>query len=84
MTDTQAKQTNDFESKISKLQSIVEKLENDASVTLEDSMSLFEQGLALTGECVNDLNEMQARIAALNNKLDTILGRAGDGEKNDY
>ena len=72
-----AKQTvtsGDFENKLSELQKIVSKLENDSDVTLEDSMSLFEQGLKLTKECVNDLSELSSRIAELNNQLDLILG----------
>lgn len=64
----------DFENRLSVLQKIVSKLENDQSVTLEDSMSLFEQGLKLTKECVDDLTALSARIAELNNQLDLILG----------
>lgn len=66
----------DFESKIAQLQQIVDKLESDSSVTLEDSMALFEQGLSLTGECVGELNAMQAKIGELNKKLDIILGKS--------
>ncbi|MDE7164567.1 MAG: exodeoxyribonuclease VII small subunit [Clostridiales bacterium] len=72
-----AKQTvtsGDFENKLGELQKIVSKLENDSDVTLEDSMSLFEQGLKLTKECVNELSELSSRIAELNNQLDLILG----------
>ncbi len=72
-----------FEEKIGRLQTIVEKLENDGNVTLEDSMSLFEQGLVITDECVNELNAMQARIAELDKKLDIILGRSETAENND-
>lgn len=63
----------DFEKKIADLQSIVDKLESDKTVTLEDSMSLFENGIKITRECVDDLNAMQARIAALNKELDLII-----------
>ena len=64
----------DFENKLGELQKIVSKLENDSDVTLEDSMSLYEQGLKLTKECVDDLSALSTRIAELNNKLDLILG----------
>lgn len=63
----------DFEKKIADLQSIVDRLEGDKSVTLEDSMSLFESGIAITRECVDSLNAMQARISALNKELDLII-----------
>ena len=78
MAQVKSSGENDFEKKIAMLQSIVDKLESGSDISLEDSMSLFEQGLALTGECVNELNAMQNRIAELNDKLDIILGRTGD------
>lgn len=64
----------DFENKLNQLQKIVSRLENDSDVTLEDSMSLYEQGLKLTKECVDDLSALSSRIAELNNQLDLILG----------
>ena len=64
----------DFENKLCELQKIVSRLENDSDVTLEDSMSLYEQGLKLTKECVDDLSGLSSRIAELNNQLDLILG----------
>lgn len=64
----------DFENKLGELQKIVTKLESDQSVTLEDSMSLYEQGLKLTKECVDDLSALSSRIAELNDRLDLILG----------
>ena len=68
------KHSADFENKLGELQKIVSKLESDQSVTLEDSMSLYEQGLKLTKECVDDLSALSSRIAELNNRLDLILG----------
>lgn len=70
----------DFEAKIAELQKIVGRLESDGSVTLEDSMSLFESGLKLTKECVDDLSAMQAKISELNNQLDLILRQPLFGE----
>ena len=68
------KHSADFENKLGELQKIVSKLESDQRVTLEDSMSLYEQGLKLTKECVDDLSALSSRIAELNNRLDLILG----------
>ncbi|MDE6401252.1 MAG: exodeoxyribonuclease VII small subunit [Clostridiales bacterium] len=73
----------DFEKKINELQKLVDKMENDASVSLEDSMKLYEDGLKLTKECVNDLNAMQERISALNRQLDIILQQPAFGEYNE-
>lgn len=73
----------DFERKIVQLQSIVDKLENDPSVTLEESMTMFEKGLKLTKECVDDLNAVQSRITDLNKQLDDILSRSVFGDNDE-
>lgn len=82
-TDKFSDNSSQFENKISELQKIVAQLEGDSSVTLEDSMSLFEKGLALTKECVDDLTAMQSRIIELNKKLDIILNDCGFGDGDD-
>ena len=61
----------------------MDKLEGDASISLEDSMALYESGLSMTKDCVNDLNIMQARIADLNKQLDAILLQPLFGEKDE-
>lgn len=82
MSDSAAKQQRsaDFESKLSRLRDIADKLENDPTVTLEQSMALYEDGLRITRECVDELNGMQSRIAELNKKLDLILTVPASGE----
>ena len=72
-TKTNAIESCDFENKLDALQAIVNRLENDQGVTLEDSMSLYEDGLKLTKECVESLALMQSRIAELNKQLDLVL-----------
>ena len=67
----------DFESRIGKLNEIVQTLESD--ITLEESMKLFESGIKLTKECIDDLNAAQKSIAALKSELDKILDNT-DGE----
>lgn len=79
-TNVKEKTSSGFEQKIAELQSIVGKLEADPDVTLEESMKLFEDGLALTKSCVDELDAMQARINALNKQLDIILRRSASGE----
>lgn len=73
----------DFENRINELQKIVSRLENDPAVTLEDSMTLYESGLKIAKECVDDLAAMQARIAELNGQLDIILHRPIFGAGNE-
>ena len=63
----------DFEGKLNKLREIVEKLESD--VSLEDGMKLFESGLGLTRECLDELNKAQTSIEELKGQLDIILDK---------
>lgn len=72
-----------FEKKISELQRIADKLESDAGISLEESMRLYEDGLALAADCVDSLDAVQAKIAELNKQLDGILRRPlfGDGNE---
>ncbi len=72
-----------FEIKIGRLQAIVDKLEGDPSLSLEDGMALFEDGLKLTKECVEELNVTRERIADLDRQLETVLENplfGGDNE----
>ena len=83
-TKTKAVESCDFENKLDALQAIVNRLESDQGVTLEDSMSLYEDGLKLTKECVESLALMQSRIAELNKQLDLVLCMPpfGDSDEN--
>ncbi|MCH5350457.1 MAG: exodeoxyribonuclease VII small subunit [Clostridiales bacterium] len=64
----------DFEEKIEKLQEIVAKLESD--VSLEDGMALFESGIKLTKECIDELDRTREHIESLKGELDKILDRS--------
>ena len=64
----------DFEEKIEKLKDIVSKLESD--VSLEDGMSLFESGIKLTKDCIDELDRTREHIDSLKGELDKILDRA--------
>ena len=63
----------DFEQKIEKLQEIVSKLESD--ISLEDGMALFESGIKLTKECIDELERTREHIESLKGELDKILDR---------
>lgn len=69
-----------LEEGIARLKEIAETLETDRSITLEQSIELFCTGLGITKDCVNELNDMQARIAELNGQLDVILGGEVDDD----
>lgn len=58
----QEKQT--FESAITELESILEKLEGQ-DTTLEEAMQLFEKGVALSDDCSKLLEQAQQKVSIL-------------------
>lgn len=54
-----------FEQALTRLTSIVEKLESD-EVTLEDSVTLFEEGMKLSKLCSTTLDNADLRIQQVN------------------
>jgi exodeoxyribonuclease VII small subunit len=70
------KVTPDFEHALANLQTLVERLEN-GELSLEDSLSAFEQGIGLTRDC-------QAALAHAENKVQMLLDRDGALEQVDF
>ncbi len=60
----------DFEHSLADLQALVERLEN-GELSLEDSLSAFEQGIRLTREC-------QGALAQAEQKVQLLLERDGE------
>lgn len=75
--------SDDFEAKIANLQAIVDKLESDPTVSLQDGMTLFEDGLKLTKECVDMLNATRERIADLDKQLEAVLKNPLFGDRDE-
>jgi len=69
----EVKKTEDikFEDALSKLEGIVEKLEN-GDLSLEESLEAFEEGIKLSRICSKRLNEAERKIE--------ILTKGNDGE----
>jgi exodeoxyribonuclease VII small subunit len=65
-----ATQTPNFEAQLASLERIVRELER-GDLPLEQSLELFEQGVRLSRECQERLNEAERRIE--------LLLRGGDG-----
>ncbi|MBU1331448.1 MAG: exodeoxyribonuclease VII small subunit [Gammaproteobacteria bacterium] len=63
----------DFEQSLTDLQSLVERLEN-GELSLEESLSAFEQGIRLTRDC-------QAALAQAEQKVQILLERDGELEE---
>lgn len=61
-------QKNSFESSLKRLEKIVETLEQ-GEVSLEDSLSLFEEGIQLSKECLETLNKAELKIKQLTKNL---------------
>lgn len=63
----------DFEHSLAQLQQLVERLEG-GELSLEDSLTAFEQGIGLTRDC-------QAALALAEQKVQILLERDGELEE---
>jgi len=54
----------DFEKKLSRLETIVQKMEK-GELELEESLKLFEEGVKLSRECHSQLNEAEVKVKKL-------------------
>jgi exodeoxyribonuclease VII small subunit len=61
-----------FEEAYSRLEIIVRKLET-GDTTLEESLALFEEGVALTAKCLALLDKAEARITVLTKSENGII-----------
>jgi exodeoxyribonuclease VII small subunit len=57
-------QSKTFETKLAELNTIVEKMEQP-EVGLEESLKLYEKGIALTRECQKIIDQAEQKIAKL-------------------
>lgn len=55
----------DFELALKRLQHIIEQLEDD-SLSLETSINLYEEGVALSKQCATYLEDVKLRIEKVN------------------
>ncbi len=60
-----------FEDKLARLEEITQLLEN-TDLDLEKSVSLFEEGVALSKECLSILDESELKVKTLKKDLDSI------------
>jgi exodeoxyribonuclease VII small subunit len=63
----------DFETSLAQLQGLVERLES-GELSLEDSLTAFEQGIGLTRDC-------QSALAQAEQKVQQLLERDGELEE---
>jgi exodeoxyribonuclease VII small subunit len=71
----------DFEASLDKLEKLVERME-DGQLSLEESLKVFEQGIALTRQCQRALGEAEQKVQLLLEQDGQPLEQpfSGDGE----
>jgi exodeoxyribonuclease VII small subunit len=74
MTDTSIHHPN-YEENLARLQHVVERLERDA-LGLEESLSLFEEGMSLANHCDEQLRRVEERVKVLVSGTETPTPRA--------
>ncbi len=72
------KKTPSFEQSLNELQAIVERLES-GDLSLEESLATFEQGIGLTRECQNALQDAEQRVRILLEQNGTLIEKPLDG-----
>ncbi len=58
------KETMNFEKKLGRLEEIVQKMEQ-GELTLEESLQVFEEGVRLSRECHQQLNQAEQKVQLL-------------------
>jgi len=72
---------NNFESKLQRLEEIVAKLEEEQT-DLDSSVKLFEEGIALSKEMTEKLQEVKFKVTALKKKGEKLLTEPFEAEQN--
>ena len=72
---------NGFEHKLQRLEEIVAKLEEEQT-DLDTSVKLFEEGIALSKEMAEKLEEVKFKVTALKKKGAALLTEPFDAEQN--
>ncbi len=68
----------DFEQSLGDLQKLVERLES-GELSLEDSLTAFEQGVALTRDCQQALSQAEQKVQLLVEQHGTLTTEPFDG-----
>jgi exodeoxyribonuclease VII small subunit len=65
------KETHNFEKKILRLEEISDLLEAEGT-QLEDAITLFEEGIELSKDCLTTLKNAELKITELKKKIDSL------------
>lgn len=66
------KKEESFEELLGKLEEITNKLEKDENISLDDSVKLFEEGMAISNKCNKQIEEAEKKISILIKENDTV------------
>lgn len=61
-------QSRSFEEQLIRLETIVQTLES-GNIGLDDSLKLYEEGIILSKNCLQTLNQAEAKVVTLQKKL---------------
>ena len=67
---TESNKTIDFEKKLNALEKIVDDMEK-GSLSLEDSLKFFEDGIKITRECQQALKDAELKVETLTSGIST-------------
>lgn len=67
-----SKKSKNFETSLKRLQEISELLDSE-SVSLEESIKLYEEGIKLSKECYSTLEKAELKVKSLNDELEEEL-----------
>jgi len=70
----------DFEQSLADLQALVERLEN-GELSLEDSLTAFEQGISLTRDCQSALVQAEQKVQVLLERDGELAAEPFDAEQ---
>jgi exodeoxyribonuclease VII small subunit len=76
---SKSKSNKSFEEKLKRLEQISELLES-GEVQLEESINLFEEGIKLSKECLNILENAELKITQLKKEISNQSKNEGDDE----
>ncbi|HHX48967.1 MAG TPA: exodeoxyribonuclease VII small subunit [Clostridiales bacterium] len=61
----------DFEANLAKLESLLNKLENEQT-TIDESLKIYEQAITLSKKCIDSINKSKGKLEMLTQELNKI------------
>jgi exodeoxyribonuclease VII small subunit len=69
-----------FEESLKRLETIVEALEQ-GTVTLEESLKMYEEGISLSKQCLEELSNAELRLKKLRKDIDGTLALSDEDQE---